>query len=99
MGIGQVLDMLLTAALWLIVARAILSWVSPDPSNQIVRFINSATDPLLRPIQSRIPPIGGGIDISPILVIFLIYFLKQALVGTLFGYAREISSGSRAFQG
>lgn len=95
-GIAQVLSMILTLAIWLIIARAILSWVNPDPNNPIVRFLRSSTEPLLQPIQRRIPPIGGTIDLSPLILIFLLYFLQYALVGSLTGYANEFRYGSAA---
>jgi YggT family protein len=72
---------------WLIIIRALLSWVSPDPSNPIVQFIERATEPLLRPFRQLIPSYKLGIDISPILAILFLYFLKVFLVKTLMGLA------------
>lgn len=68
--------------MWIIIARAVLSWVNPDPYNQIVRFIHNITEPVLYPIRSRIPYMGG-IDVSPIIVLLAIMFLKKLLVGSL----------------
>jgi YggT family protein len=68
--------------MWIIIARAILSWVNPDPYNQIVQFIHNLTEPVLYQIRSRIPYMGG-IDISPIIVILVIMFLEKFLVGSL----------------
>jgi len=82
-AIAQVLDMLLTLYMWIIIARAVLSWVNPDPYNPIVRFIHQATEPVLYQVR-RYLPFFGGIDFSPIIVLFLIVFLKTALVSTLF---------------
>ena len=82
-AIAQVLDMLLSLYMWIIIARAVLSWVNPDPYNPIVRFINQATEPVLYQVR-RYLPFFGGIDFSPIVVLFLIVFLKTAIVGTLF---------------
>lgn len=89
-GIGQVLDSILFLAVILVIARAVISWVNADPYNGIVRFINASTDPLLRPIQRYIPPIGGTIDLSPIVLIFGLYFLRTALAGTLIDYGQKL---------
>jgi YggT family protein len=82
-AIAQVLDMLLSLYMWIIIARAVLSWVNPDPYNPIVRFIHQATEPVLYQVR-RYLPFFGGIDFSPIVVLFLIVFLKTAIVSTLF---------------
>ena len=88
-AIGQCLDLALTFVLIVVIANAILSWVSPDPNNAIVRFINSVTDPLLRPIQRRVP-MFGRIDISPILLLVAIFFLRIFVVQTMLDYAQKI---------
>lgn len=86
-GIATVLDMLLSMVIFIVIARAIISWVNPDPYNPIVRFLNSATEPMLKPIRKFIPLIGGAIDITPIVLLLALYFLKAALVNTLVDYA------------
>ena len=86
-AIATVLDVVLTLYMWLIIIRAVLSWVSPDPYNPIVRIINKVTEPVLYQIRRRIPLNFGGIDFSPIIVILVIYFIQIFLVQTLFGLA------------
>jgi YggT family protein len=76
--IGSALDLYLL----IIIARAIISWVNPDPYNPIVQFLYRVTEPVLRPIRKRLS-FGMGIDFSPIIVIMVIYFLKIFLVKTL----------------
>ena len=88
-ALSQVLNAVLWAAMWLIVARAILSWVSPDPFNPIVRFIHNVTEPVLRPIRQRFPVTYGGMDFSPMIVFFIIMFLNAWLVPSL----REMGKG------
>lgn len=88
-AIGTVLQLALTFYMWVIIARAILSWVSPDPYNPIVRFIHNITEPVLRPIRSKIPSSFGGVDLSPLIVILGIIFLQKFIVGTLFGMANS----------
>ena len=70
---------------WLIVARAVLSWVSPDPMNPIVQFIERATEPVLALFRAWIPAYKIGLDLSPIFALMLIYFLKIFLIQTLLG--------------
>lgn len=83
LAIATVLDLILGMFLILIFIRAILSWVSPDPYNPIVRFLYSATEPLLYRVRRTIPVVAGGIDLSPLVVIAAIYFLQVFLVGSL----------------
>jgi len=80
----------LTIYMWVIIARAVLSWVSPDPYNPIVRFIYNLTEPVMYQIRKRIPVNFGGIDISPIIVLFAIIFLQKFVVATLQGIARSL---------
>jgi len=90
-AVANVADVLLNVYSWLIIARAIISWVSPDPYNPIVNFLYMVTEPILRPARRIIPPIGGTIDISPIVVLLLLMFLRQALIKSLFDLARSIT--------
>jgi YggT family protein len=73
----------LWAYFWIIIARALLSWVNPDPFNPIVRFLHRVTEPVLRPIRHRLPMMGMGLDLSPMIVILAIYFLQAFLVESL----------------
>ena len=82
MALAKVVDVLLTMFYWLILIRALLSWVSPDPFNPIVQFLNRATEPVLAPIRRLLP--NMAIDISPIIAFLAIMFLKTFLVSTLF---------------
>lgn len=89
-AMAHVLNIILTLYMYVIIARAILSWVSPDPYNPIVRFINNVTDPLLHQIQKRLPLVHGGIDFSPIVVILVIIFLQQFLIASLIGLSHRL---------
>ncbi|RJQ22383.1 MAG: YggT family protein [Nitrospiraceae bacterium] len=82
-AVAYILDTLLTIYMWIIIISALLSWVNPDPYNPIVRFLYAVTDPVLRPIRKRIG-ITMGIDISPMIVILVIMFLKYFVVSSLF---------------
>ena len=79
-----ILDIILTVLYWLIIVRALVSWVNPDPFNPIVQFLYNATEPLLAPIRRVLPfTMRVGIDISPLIAFLLIYFLRSFLVSTL----------------
>ena len=89
-AIAKVLNVLLNMYMIIVIARAVLSWVSPDPFNPIVRFINNVTEPVLYQIRSRLPLSFGGIDISPIVVIAIIYFLQIFVVESLIGMSKVL---------
>lgn len=85
-AVAVVLDMALTIYLFIVIARAILSWVNPDPNNPIVRFIHNATEPVLNRIRSKIPYMGG-LDVSPLVVIAGVYFVRIFVVDSLYHLA------------
>lgn len=89
-ALGKVLGMALDIYMWVIIIRALVSWVSPDPFNPIVRLLARLTDPVLRPIRRIIPFKNIGIDISPILALIVIYFVKYFLVASLVEYGYRI---------
>ena len=89
-ALAQVLYFLLEAYMWIVVARAVISWVNPDPHNPIVRFLYSATEPVLYRLRRALPLYAGGIDFSPILVFVAIIFLQRFLVQTLYDMARSL---------
>ena len=90
LAIARLLELVITAYIWIIIARAIISWVNPDPYNPIVRFLYRVTEPVLRPVRHRMPMMGG-LDLSPMVVILVLYFLDWFLVSTL----RDLALGLR----
>ena len=83
MAVAKVIDIVLLFFMWVVIARAVLSWVSPDPYNPIVRFIYNVTEPVLYRIRSIIPVGLGGIDFSPIIVFLGVVFLRTFVVSSL----------------
>ena len=83
MALAGLIDFILTAYMWIIIGRAIISWVNADPYNPIVRFLYEATEPLLGRIRRALPISMGGIDFSPVILIAGIMFLQSFLVPTL----------------
>lgn len=82
-AVAIVLNYALSFYMWIVIARAVLSWVNPDPYNPIVRFIHNVTEPVLYRIRTRIPVEFGGIDFSPIIVILGVVFLQNFVVSSL----------------
>ena len=79
-ALGWIIEILV----WLIIARALLSWVNPDPTNPIVQFIERSTEWLLIPFRKLIPSYKIGIDLSPIFaLIFLQFFMRIFVLQTL----------------
>jgi YggT family protein len=91
MALANVLNIILLFFMWIVIARAVLSWVNPDPFNPIVRFVHNITEPVLFQIRKRIPVHFGGIDISPIIVILGIYFLRSFIVNSLLRFSTSLT--------
>jgi len=89
-ALAAIIDIGLTCYLWIVIARAIVSWVNPDPYNPIVAFLRRFTDPVLLPIRNRFSFYGMGIDFSPLIVILGIIFLQKFLVETLYQLALRL---------
>jgi len=89
--LAHVLNTLLGILYWLILIRALISWISPDPFNPIVQFLEKTTEPILYPIRKILPfNFSSGIDISPIIAFLAIMFLKSFLVNTLLDIAARL---------
>jgi len=82
-AVAKLLDIGLSLYMWIIIGRTVVSWVNADPYNPIVRFLHSATEPVLLAVRRRMPVFFGGFDFSPILVILAIVFIKAFVVQTL----------------
>ena len=89
-AVANLVDVVLVVYMWIIIARAILSWVNPDPYNPLARFLYRVTEPVLRPVRDRLPTLQMGLDLSPMIVLLGIYFLKEFLVPVLYRIATEI---------
>ena len=81
-AVARILDIALTAYYWIIIVRAIVSWVNPDPWNPIVQFLQRATEPVLAPIR-RIVPMTGPVDFSPMILMVLIILAARILTGII----------------
>ncbi len=90
-GIAEVLDVVLTIYMWVIVIRALISWVNPDPYNPIVQILQKVTEPVLRPLRKLVPTHRIGVDLSPLIAILIIIFLRAALIKTLYRLGMSMS--------
>ncbi|MBU0503533.1 MAG: YggT family protein [Candidatus Omnitrophota bacterium] len=92
-ALAQILDIVFSVLYWLILIRALISWVQPDPYNPIVQFLYKTTEPILYPIRKILPlDFKFGIDISPIIAFLLILFFKSFLVRTLLDLAMRLKT-------
>lgn len=84
-----IISSLFTIYIWIIIIRALISWVSPDPYNPIVQILYRLTEPVLRPLRRLVPPHKlGGLDLSPLIAILLLVLIRQTLVYTFAGPVR-----------
>ena len=82
-ALAKILDMGLTIYMWIIIFRAVISWVNPDPYNPIVIFLHRITEPVMAPVRRWLPLRNIGIDLSPMIVILAIIFLQSFLIRSL----------------
>jgi YggT family protein len=93
LAIANILNILLTVYMWIVIISAVISWVNPDPYNPIVRFLRAVTEPVYRPIRRIIGYRLGIIDISPMVVILAILFVKYFLIQSLIEIAYKLKRG------
>jgi YggT family protein len=91
-AIAKILNIGLTIYMWIVIGRAIISWVNPDPYNTIVKFLYATTEPVLYNIRRRLLINFAGFDFSPIIVILAIIFLQTFLVESLLQFAVQLGA-------
>ena len=81
-----ILDKVLTVYIWIIIAAAVISWVTPNPYSPVVRLLRRLTEPVMAPIRQLLPPWKTfGLDFSPMIVILLIQWAVKPLLWMLVG--------------
>jgi YggT family protein len=94
-ALAAILGSLLWIYRWIVIISVLLTWVNPDPRNPIVHFLYSVTDPVLSWIRRRFPfLVVGGLDLTPIVLIFAIVFAEWVVVGSLSELAYRIRATS-----
>ena len=91
-AIGGILRWAINIYTWLIIIRALLSWVNPDPYNPIVIFLRRSTDLILEPLRRKIPSFGG-IDFTPLIAIFILVFINRFLVTSIIEWGWRLKHG------
>ena len=86
----KVVSLLFQIYEFLILIRVLLSWVNVNPyrpviDHPLVQVLHQITDPVLGPLRRVIPPIGGTVDISPIVAIIILEITRTILVSVLAG--------------
>lgn len=81
---ASVLNLALDIYVWIVIIRALITWVNPDPYNPIVKVLASLVDPITKRLSRALPFLRAGmVDLSPLFLIFVLYFLKLFVVRTL----------------
>ena len=93
-ALAKVLNIVLNVYLWIVILRAVLSWVYVPSLYQAARVLYRLTEPVMRPVRRLIPPSkAGGLDLSPLIVGLVIVFLDNFLVGSMSLYAHRLLRG------
>jgi YggT family protein len=88
-ALANLIEMVFTLYIYVVVARALISWVNPDPYNPIVRFLHNATDPVLYRLRRLLPFSTGNIDFSPMILILLLFLVRGFLVSMLYSFSQS----------
>ncbi|MFQ6069413.1 MAG: YggT family protein [Candidatus Aminicenantales bacterium] len=95
-AVAKMLNIVLVIYMWIVIIRAILSWINIPSLYEVNVILYRVTEPVLRPIRKIVPPHRmGGIDISPIILVLIIIFINSFFVKSLAIYARELLEGFR----
>ena len=92
-AVAGILKVLLDGYIWVVIISALISWVNPDPYNPIVKFLHAVTEPVFRPIRRIIGYRLGPVDISPMVVILGIMFVKYFIIQSLIEFAYKLKGG------
>jgi len=93
-ALAQLLHLAFQAYIFVILIRAVLSWMGPMPPSPLILVLRRLTDPVFRLVHRWIPfAIIGGIDISPVIVMLGLYFIDNLITGILMGYAGRLLAG------
>ena len=94
LAVAKILDIVFSIYMWIVIIAALISWVSPDPYNPIVRFLYSVTEPVFRRVRRLIPFNLGPVDISPLIVILGIIFIRSFLINSLIEFGYKLKGGA-----
>ena len=85
-ALARIIGLAFNVYIFIVIARALISWVNPDPYNPIVRFLH--TDPVLYRLRGLFPFLQvGAFDLSPVALLLLLSILQQLITGLLISLA------------
>ena len=88
---ANIIHVVLMIYVWIVIIRAVLSWVNIPSLHQVAIILYYLTEPVMRPFRRIIPPQRmGGLDITPIIVILLILFVDSFIVKSISLYAQQL---------
>lgn len=83
-ALARVFDLVVEAYIWIVIIRSLVTWVHADPRNPIVQFLASVVDPVTNRIRRLFPIVrAGAVDLSPLVLIFFLWFLRLFVTRTL----------------
>ena len=88
--VATILHTVINVYIWVIIAAALISWVRPDPYNQIVQLLYRLTEPVYERLRRLVPTIVGGVDLAPIIVLLALQFTDLFFVRLLHEFAASL---------
>jgi len=90
-AIAQLIHLVIHIYIFVIIIRAVISWMGNIPPNQFTYILRRLTDPVFRLVHRHVPfAIIGGIDISPIFITVILYFIDSVVTGILLDMAYQM---------
>lgn len=97
---AQLFHLIVQVYIFIIIIRSVISWLGNIPSNTFILVLRRLTDPVFRFVHKMLPfTVVGGIDISPIIIIVILYFIDSFFTGIMMGYANKLLIGSQIING
>ena len=89
-AVATILHTVINVYIWVIIAAALISWVRPDPYNQIVQLLYRLTEPVYERLRRLVPTVIGGVDLAPIIVLLALQFADLFFVRLLHEFAASL---------
>ena len=89
-AVATILHTVINVYIWVIIAAALISWVRPDPYNQIVQLLYRLTEPVYDRLRRLVPTVIGGVDLAPIIVLLALQFTDLFFVRLLHEFAASL---------
>ena len=89
-AIIEILHILINAYMWIVIIATLITFVRPDPYNQIVQTLYRLTEPIFAQVRRVLPTVFNGIDFAPLFVIIFLKFIDLFLIGIFRHYVASI---------